>query len=73
MALIEDSEGKKKLKMGHFNELQAMQPYVLFLKKSPDSDIYYIVRNSDGQEKIAQGSNLEEQVQAILQKHKVNQ
>ncbi|WP_262681116.1 hypothetical protein [Paenibacillus sp. J5C2022] len=50
-----------------------MQPYVLFLKKSPDSDIYYIVRNSDGQEKIAQGSNLEEQVQAILQKHKVNQ
>lgn len=71
VALITDSEGKKIIKLEGYHELQPQQKYLLFLKKSPDSDYYHIVRNNDGQETISNEENIEQQVQAILKKHGV--
>ncbi|MEF2246752.1 hypothetical protein [Paenibacillus sp. IITD108] len=70
-AMVDDEAGKRIVKLGHFDELQAKQQYVLFLKKAPDKDIYYVIRDNDGREKIAHDNSLEEQVEAILKKHRI--
>lgn len=71
-ALIKDADGKKKIKLGHFKELQAKQTYVLFLKKSSEHNYYHIIRDDEGQALISNAEDLESQVKSILQKHNVH-
>jgi len=71
IALLQDSEGKKIIRQERYDELKAQKKYVLFLKKSPDHDYYYIVRDNDGMELISNERELEQEVKGILQKHNI--